>query len=112
MIDSYSVDRKELVELDEDVIYGGSLIGHFGHFMAECWDRLWYLLQHPELQSKILFITMTHGGWHSGLLYHRRGEEFHVRELKCGRVHARLEQALEAVRGGLISSIEARAEVD
>lgn len=62
---SYTVDRKDIIELDEDVIFGGSLIGHFGHFMLECWSRLWYVVQNPNIQSKILFITTTHGGYHS-----------------------------------------------
>ncbi len=63
---SYPVTKEELVELDEYVIFGGTLIGHFGHFMLECWSRLWYVIQHPELQSKIVFIvTPTHGFYHS-----------------------------------------------
>lgn len=62
--DSYSVEPKDIIHVDDDVIYGGSLIGHFGHFMAECFCRLWYVVEHPELQSKIVFITTTHGGWH------------------------------------------------
>ena len=31
--------------------------------MLECWHRLWYVIQRPELQSKILFITTAHGGY-------------------------------------------------
>ena len=54
---SYTVDRKELAEFDEDVIFGGLLIGHFGHLMVECLSRLWYVVQHPELKSKVLFVT-------------------------------------------------------
>lgn len=60
---SYVVDQNDIVDLDEDVIFGGVLIGHFGHFMMECWCRLWYVIEHPELQSKILFLTTTHGGY-------------------------------------------------
>jgi len=62
---AYAVAKEKIIQLDEDVIFGGSLIGHFGHFMLECWSRLWYVVQHPELKSKILFITTTHGGYHS-----------------------------------------------
>ena len=40
-------------------------MGHFGHFIAECWSRLWYVVQNPDLKSKILFITTTHGGYKS-----------------------------------------------
>lgn len=31
--------------------------------MTECWSRLWYVIKNPELKSKILFITTTHGGY-------------------------------------------------
>lgn len=62
---SYTVDKKEIIQFDEDVIYGGTLMGHFGHFILECWSRLWYVIQNPQLQSKILFITTTHGGYKS-----------------------------------------------
>ena len=62
--DSYSVEKDEVINLDEDVIFGGSLVGQFGHFIIESWSRLWYVIQHPELNSKILFIT-TFGGWRS-----------------------------------------------
>lgn len=63
VLSAYTVDKSELVELDEDVIFGGTLIGHFGHFMLECLSRLWYVLQQPELHAKILFITTEHGGY-------------------------------------------------
>ena len=61
---AYHVKQDELIQLDEDIIFGGSLCGHFGHFILECWSRLWYVIQHPELKLKILFITTTHGGYH------------------------------------------------
>ena len=54
---AYVVDREEILQLDEDVIYGGLLMNHFGHFMMECLGRLWYVLQNPETKSKIVFIT-------------------------------------------------------
>ena len=65
ILSSYNVNREEIVELDEDVIFGGALLGHFGHFIMESWNRLWYVIQHPELKHKILFIPSAHGGYHS-----------------------------------------------
>lgn len=56
---SYIVDRKEITYLDEDVIFGGVLIGHFGHFILECLSRLWYVLLSPS-NSKVLFVL---GRW-------------------------------------------------
>jgi hypothetical protein len=52
----YAVNREELLKLDEEVIYGGALLGHFGHFLSECLSRLWYVVQNPESKLKILFI--------------------------------------------------------
>lgn len=60
---AYEVAREDIVELDEDVIFGGILNGHFGHFLMENWCRLWYVLQHPELKSKIFFVPTSHGGY-------------------------------------------------
>ncbi len=56
LLTSYAVDRENIVQLDEDVIFGGALRGHFGHFMLEGFCRLWYVIQHPELKQKILFL--------------------------------------------------------
>lgn len=57
---SYVVERNEIITFDEDVIFGGTLQGHFGHFMFECFSRLWYVIQNSELKSKILFVV---AGW-------------------------------------------------
>ena len=51
---AYEVARDDIVQLDEDVIFGGVLNGHFGHFLTENCCRLWYVLQHPELKLKVL----------------------------------------------------------
>ena len=42
---SYEVAREDIFQLDEDVIFGGMLTGHFGHFVTECWSRLWFVIQ-------------------------------------------------------------------
>lgn len=55
---SYTIDRNEIIRLDEDVIFGGVLNGHFGHFMVECLCRLWYVVKNPDLKSKVLFILV------------------------------------------------------
>ena len=57
VISSYTVDRSDIKRSDEDVIFAGCFIQHFGHFFMECLGRLWYVLQHPEVQSKIVFIN-------------------------------------------------------
>ena len=42
---AYTVNTKDIIYLDEDVIYGGALIGHFGHFLTEYQNRLWFVVQ-------------------------------------------------------------------
>lgn len=44
---AYTVDSNELVQLDEDVIFGGTLSGHFGHFIVESLSRLWFVITPP-----------------------------------------------------------------
>lgn len=58
---SYKVARDELEQSNEEVIFGGALIYHFGHFMVECTSRLWYLIKNPSVEKKIVFIPM--GQW-------------------------------------------------
>ena len=43
---AYEVD--EITKSDEEVIFGGALIGFFGHFILECLGRMWYILKNPE----------------------------------------------------------------
>jgi len=52
---SYTVDRKEVTYLDEDVIFGGTLMGSFGHFIIECLVRMWYTLTPPPI--RLIFQT-------------------------------------------------------
>lgn len=56
---AYTVERDTLIQLDEDVIFGGVLYKHFGHFMMECLNRLWFVLQNPKIKSKILFVSIA-----------------------------------------------------
>lgn len=52
---AYSVPRSEIIYRDECVIFGGVLVGHFGHFILESMGRLWYVLQNDKLETKIVF---------------------------------------------------------
>lgn len=57
VIRGYSVKPEELSHSEEEVIYGGMVINHFGHFLVECMSRLWYVLQNKGQGKKIVFIT-------------------------------------------------------
>lgn len=58
VLHSYVVDKEEITYLDEDVIFGGVLMGHFGHFILESWSRLWYVI-HPTPPTHTLY-TIHH----------------------------------------------------
>ena len=58
---AYPVKREEIVQSDEEVIFGGVMMGHFGHFISECLIRLWYVVEHPEDQRRIAFIATARG---------------------------------------------------
>lgn len=60
----YIPERVE--ECDEEVIFGGALNLHFGHFMLESVSRLWYVLAHPEEQRRIAFCLYPYDGADAG----------------------------------------------
>ncbi len=53
---AYHVEREEIKILDEDVIFGGVFVGHFGVFMAQCLSRFWYIVQHAESDKRIVIL--------------------------------------------------------
>ena len=54
--DSYEVKQEDITYIDETVLYGGTLIEHPGHLIAECFaDRLWWLLQNAGSDIKIAY---------------------------------------------------------
>lgn len=53
--EAYAVPRTEIVYRDETVIFGGCLIGHFGHALLDSTARFWYLLNAPT-DNKIVFL--------------------------------------------------------
>ena len=57
--EAYKVDRKKLVQSDEEVIWGGAMICHFGHFITECMSRMWYVVEHPEDTRKVVFVKVN-----------------------------------------------------
>ena len=53
---SYRCTEEEIETINEDVIWGGLVIGHFGHIILECLGKMWYILQNPSRKEKIVFI--------------------------------------------------------
>ena len=59
-----SIDRQEIGRSEEEVIYGGGLTCHFGHFISECLSRMWYLVERPNDRRRYAFLNLY--GWKIG----------------------------------------------
>lgn len=57
VVSVYPVTETEIAYIEENVIFGGILIGHFEYFILECLSRLWYVLQKKELDKRIVFLA-------------------------------------------------------
>ena len=55
---AYKVSYDDLIYEDKEVIFGGILIHHFGHFILECLGRIWYVLENRQLTQQIAFLTI------------------------------------------------------
>lgn len=60
IVRSYHVPVEEICSCDDDVIFGGFLMGHFGHFILESMSRFWYFLEYMASGKKVVF-TMVFG---------------------------------------------------
>ena len=63
--DGYDISSEKVQEIDNEVIYLGNLKNHWGHFLIDCANRLWYALQNPHM--KAVFIV-EHGKKNFSLL--------------------------------------------
>ncbi len=57
----YKFNPQDVKHQSETVIYGGLLYEHFGHFLVESVSRLWYVLEHPEHNYPLVFVTEKSG---------------------------------------------------
>lgn len=53
---AYVFNKKDVAVCDETVIYGGVLFDHFGHFLVESVNRLWYVVKNRDQPYPIVFI--------------------------------------------------------
>ena len=61
--DSYEAPPNLIKYIDETVLYGGSLIEHPGHLIAECFaDRLWWIAENAGSDIKIAIETVWENG--------------------------------------------------
>ena len=63
IVGSYSVPDDEIEYMDETVVYGGTMLEHIGHLIAECFsDRIWWYVKNPDSHCKIAVATMWGDG--------------------------------------------------
>ena len=59
----YKVPENEIDIIDETVIYGGTLIGHPGHLLIECFaDRVWWLCENTGSNLKLAITSIWDNG--------------------------------------------------
>lgn len=59
---AYEISESELDFKDEEVIFGGLIHGHFGHFLIDSMGRFWYFLSNLNDTRKLAFITIWENG--------------------------------------------------
>ena len=69
VVRGYEVRDEELCKSEEEVIFGGMAMDHFGHFLVESMSRLWYVVQHRDRGQKLVFISNGRpGSWMEAFL--------------------------------------------
>lgn len=48
----------EIEKIDEEVIFGGALVGLFGHLILDSLSRMWYILKNRDDKRKIVFLLI------------------------------------------------------
>ncbi|MCI8292460.1 MAG: glycosyltransferase family 61 protein [Hespellia sp.] len=56
---AYDYPKSEEVNLDEDILYIGYLRTHWGHFLADCTLRMWYLME-EDIHCKVAYCGSLH----------------------------------------------------
>lgn len=55
IFESYKIEHK-VPHMDEIVVYGGVVSGHYGHFIIEFLSRMWWHLENRDCAHKFVFI--------------------------------------------------------
>ena len=54
----YNIDMNNIKYIDEEVMYGNFFYKHWGHFIIDIVNRLWYLVKYQKINKiKIIFTT-------------------------------------------------------
>lgn len=56
LIDGYDFDKKIAKFIDNEVMFAGMISKHFGHFLMESTNRLWYWIENKQLNLDLVFL--------------------------------------------------------
>ncbi len=59
MLEGYDCPDEVVFE-NKEVLYGGVLMQHFGHFLLETTNRLWYWIENRDKNLDIVFLPLKH----------------------------------------------------
>lgn len=54
-----SYKTSDVEKSSEEVIFGGVIYNHFGHFLLDGLSRLWYLVKYPQDKRKVAFVVIS-----------------------------------------------------
>lgn len=57
LTEGYDFSLKDAEIVPKEVLYGGIFVNHFGHFLMESTNRLWYLIENKEKNLDIVFLN-------------------------------------------------------
>ena len=57
LTEGYDFSLKDAEIVPKEVLYGGVFVNHFGHFLMESTNRLWYLIENKEKNLDIVFLN-------------------------------------------------------
>ena len=56
MFEAYPFEADEVDVVPEEVVYGGILVNHFGHFLMESTNRLWFWVENSDKDLGVVFL--------------------------------------------------------
>ena len=72
----YSVSEKRYI--DEDVVFGGVIFGHFGHVIIDSCTRLWHYARHHNDGKKRVFLTTPETDFKYGRFFDIAGMDWEI----------------------------------
>ena len=63
MVGAYPFEKNDCDYIDEEVVYIGLIINHYGHLLVDCTNRLWFIIKHRP-SCRIVYLPETRRQMH------------------------------------------------